>query len=99
MEIVQEFGDKRALAYLLEDIGLLAALQKQPERALSLIGSAAGLRLEIGSPLSATEQAKIESILAPVHQELDEIAQATAIGRGKAMGLEQAIQYALDDLC
>jgi predicted ATPase/class 3 adenylate cyclase len=99
MEIVQEFGDKRALAYLLEDIGLLAALQKKPERALSLIGSAGALRLEIGSPLSATEQAKIESILEPVHQTLDEIAQATAIGKGKSMGLEQAIQYALDDLC
>ena len=97
MEIIQEFGDKRALAYLLEDIGLLAALQKMPERALNLIGSASELRLEIGSPLSATEQAKIESILAPVHQMLDEIAQATAIGRGKSMGLEQAIQYALND--
>jgi predicted ATPase/class 3 adenylate cyclase len=99
MEILQEFGDKRALAYLLEDIGLLAAMQNQPERALTLIGSAAGLRLEIGSPLSATEQAKIESMLEPVHQTLDEISQATAIGRGKSMALEQAIQYAIDDLC
>jgi adenylate cyclase len=97
MEIFQEFGDKRSLAYLLEDMGLLAARQAKPERALRLIGSASELRLEIGSPLSATEQAKIESILEPVHQLLDEIAQAQAIGQGKSMGLEKTIQYALED--
>ena len=97
LEIYQEFGDKRALAYLLEDMGCMASLQNQPERALCLIGSASSLREAVGSPLSATEMKKIESMLELAHRVLDETAQARALGQGRSMTLEQAVQYALND--
>jgi predicted ATPase len=93
----EEFGDKRALAYLLEDMGCLAALQDRPQRALQLIGSASRLRQEVGAPLSSTELQKIDSFLAKVHRDLDEMAQATAYGRGRSMTQEEAIQFAVED--
>jgi predicted ATPase/class 3 adenylate cyclase len=97
LAIYQEFGDKRALAYLLEDMGCTEALQNRPERALCLIGSASILREAVGSPLSATEMKKIESMLELAHRLLDETAQARAMGQGRSMTLEQAVQYALND--
>jgi len=97
MAIYQEFGDKRALAYVLEDMGCMASLQNQPERALCPIGSASNLREAVGSPLSATEMKKIESMLELAHRLLDESAQARAMGQGRSMTLEQAVQYALND--
>jgi len=85
------------LAYLLEDMGCMASLQQQPERALCLIGSASLLREEVGSPLSATESQKIESMLVVAHRLLDETAQARAFGQGRSLTLEQAVEFALDD--
>lgn len=49
--IYRGFGDKWALAYLLEDIGSLLALEGKPTHALRLIGrTAAALRAAIGVP-------------------------------------------------
>ncbi|MCB0150433.1 MAG: hypothetical protein KDE01_22640, partial [Caldilineaceae bacterium] len=49
-------GDRRALAYLLEDIGLLAASRGRHRHALRLVGAASALRAAISSPLSQSEQ-------------------------------------------
>jgi predicted ATPase/class 3 adenylate cyclase len=94
LAIYQEFEDKRSLAYLLEDIGGLAALEGDPERALQLIASAAALREGIRSPLSATEQEKVDAFLEIARQSFSIIDQALAAQTGKAMTLEQAIRYA-----
>jgi predicted ATPase len=96
MKTSREVGDRWAMAYLLEDLGGLAALEGQPERAFRLVGAAGMLRQAIGSPLSAAEQAKLEKLLAPAREALDEQAQAAALGEGRAMSLEQAIDYALN---
>jgi class 3 adenylate cyclase/tetratricopeptide (TPR) repeat protein len=95
LQIYREFGDQRALAYLLEDIAGLAAQQGQAEQALILVGCAAGLRLAIGSPLSPTEAAKLDQLLEPAHQKLDELAQAAAWGQGRDLSLAEVIQVAL----
>jgi predicted ATPase/class 3 adenylate cyclase len=97
IQVYQEYGDKRALAYLLEDLGGLAALQGQAERALRLIGAAASLRLEIGSPLSDTEQSALGRFMDEASQNMDEITQAGLFGEGRSLNLEEAIQYALQN--
>ena len=97
MIIYQEYGDKRALAYLLEDIGCMAALQGQIERALCLIGSASALRQEIGSPLSSTELKNIDRKLAMSARQLSELEQAQAYGKGRSMSLDEATQFALQE--
>jgi hypothetical protein len=80
---------------LLEDMGGLAALEGLPQRALRLVGAASNLRVEIGAPLSPVEQVKLEKLLEPARQALNDLAQAAAFGEGRAMSLEQAIDYAL----
>ena len=95
IQVYQDYGDKRALAYLLEDVGGLAARQGWPERALRLIGAAASLRLEIGSPLSDTEQTALSRLMDEATQQMDEIAQAWAFGEGRSLTLAEAIQYAM----
>ena len=52
LTIYRELADKWALAYLLEDVGCLVALQDSCEAALRMVGAAARLREEIGAPLN-----------------------------------------------
>jgi class 3 adenylate cyclase/tetratricopeptide (TPR) repeat protein len=94
--IFHELGDRWNIAYLLEDLGGLAALEGLPERALRLVGAASNLRVEIGAPLSPVEQVKLEKSLEPARQALSDPSQAAAFGEGRAMSLEQTIDYAMD---
>lgn len=97
LAISRELGERVAIAYLLESIGCLEALQGQPERALLLVGAASALREEIGAPLSPTEKTKLEALLAPARQSLDEEKQSALAGEGRNLSLTQAIEYALNE--
>ena len=46
----RDYDDRWALAFLLEDIGVLAALTRRRERALELVGAPDALRDAIGAP-------------------------------------------------
>jgi len=92
-----ELGDRRGIAKSLEGFVGLAAAQTQPERALLLAGAAAALRETIGAPLSPAERPRLERHLETAHQALDEEASAKAFAAGRAMTLEQAIAYALEE--
>jgi hypothetical protein len=93
--MVHELGDRWDLTYLLEDMGCLAALQGEAERALRLVGAASALRESIGQPLSSVEGAKLERMLEPARQQLGETGQAAAWSAGRAMSLEEAVSSAL----
>ncbi len=95
LAISYELGDKWALAYVLEDMGALAALRGWPERALRLVGAAAGLRQEIGSPLSAVEETKLEQMLAPAREALDKATQAQILAEGRAAELADVFGLAM----
>jgi adenylate cyclase len=94
LAILWELGERWLLAYLLEDMGGLAALQGEPERALRLVGAATALREVTGSSLSPAEQDLLEKMLVPARQSLGETAAASAEAAGRAMTLEQAVEYA-----
>ena len=94
LKIVGEYNDRWAMAYLLEDMGCLASLQGQPERALRLAGAADALRQAIGAPRSATEQQKLDDRLANARQTLEEPAATGCIADGKSMNLVEAAAYA-----
>jgi tetratricopeptide (TPR) repeat protein len=93
--IIRELGDRLLLAYLLEDIGALAALEGQPERALHLLGAAEALREAIGAPLSTDEQDKLRPMLEPARQALGVAKAAAMEAEGRVMSLEQAVAEAL----
>jgi adenylate cyclase len=94
LAINRELGDQTAIAYLIEDYGGLAAAEAQPERALRLAGFAAALREAIGAPLPPAEQARVDRMIAPARDTLQQAA-AAAWEAGRALELEQAIALAL----
>jgi anti-anti-sigma factor len=95
LTICSELEAVQAVADVLGDIAGLAALQGQPERACCLSGAAEAQREAIGGVLPPVEQEKLDRLLAPARQTLDEAEVTSAISVGRAMLLEEAIEYAL----
>ncbi len=86
-----------SVADLLADVGGLAALEGQPERALRLFGAAEAQRAASGSVPPPIERDKLQRLLAPAREALSADAAAAALSEGKALLLEEAIEYALQD--
>ncbi len=93
MGINRELDDRWALAYLLEDVGMLFA-SSEPERALTLAGAASTVREQIGSPLSAIEQEKLDAKLNSAREGLGESAE-TFWHQGQQLPLAAAIELVL----
>jgi tetratricopeptide (TPR) repeat protein len=96
LQINHSLGDKRAIAFLLEDISALAALQERAKHALTLYAAAAAMREEIGAPLPPSDQEKLDSLLAPARAALDTDKLHLAQAKGEAMTVEEAVTYALN---
>jgi hypothetical protein len=73
----------------------LAALEGQPARALTLAAAAEQLRVAIGEPLLERDQVRLRTALAPAHDALSAAEAAAASERGRLMGLERAVAFAL----
>jgi predicted ATPase len=95
LAINNELGNRVGTAYVLEEIAGLAALLGHARRALRLSGAAERLREEIGAPLPPAEQARLEGLLRPAREALEQAAIAAAVAEGRAWSLEQAIADAL----
>lgn len=93
--IWRKLGDRWRIAQALDGFAGVAACQSQPDRAIRLAGAAAALRESIRAPLPRPLRTVLERWLEPARQTLSEEAYATAWVEGRAMGLEQAIAYAL----
>ena len=61
----RDYDDRWALAFLLEDIGVLAALSGDAPPALELIGAADALRESIGAPRAPSLDEEIREQMAP----------------------------------
>jgi predicted ATPase/class 3 adenylate cyclase len=90
-----EHDDKWALAFLLEDVGRLAALTGEPERALELLGAADAIREQIGSPRSAGLDQAILTDVEPAIAILTPVRQSAARARGGTFDPARAIDVAL----
>ncbi len=93
----QKLGEKRMITNSLEAFASLAAQEACPERSARLWGAAAVLREELGTPLAAAERKKQERLAADAQDALGEAAFAAAWAKGRAMTLEQAVAYALEE--
>ena len=71
--------------------------QARPSRAAQLVGAAATLRERIGSPLPTPGQKELEKTLTTAREALGEAAFAAAWDAGRAMTMEQAVEYALSE--
>ena len=91
----RELRDEAGIAQCLEGLATLAGAQDQPERAARLLTAAAALRATLGAALSPQEQADCERTRVSVRARLGEHAFAAASAEGRALPLEEAIDYAL----
>jgi tetratricopeptide (TPR) repeat protein len=90
-------GNVWAMVHMIGNAAGVAAGLGQPDRALRLAGAAAAQRETKGVPLPLDMQFRLERLLEPARQALDEAAQAAAWEDGRAMSLEEAVTYALED--
>jgi DNA-binding winged helix-turn-helix (wHTH) protein/tetratricopeptide (TPR) repeat protein len=94
LEMSRELGDRLGIAYVLQSYALLAAAQDEARRALRLAGAAAALRESIGAPASPSERAALDENLQRARRTAGDAVSHRMIAEGRAMTVEQAIEYA-----
>jgi hypothetical protein len=92
----RELGDLFALAQSLEDLAVLAGKQGQWERAIRLLGADEAFCETLGARPPAAVPPEYERTVAEGRAALGEAAFAARWAEGRAMSLDQAIDYALE---
>jgi DNA-binding CsgD family transcriptional regulator/tetratricopeptide (TPR) repeat protein len=97
LELAVEAGDKANAAYCLEGLASLIAERGEPQRAARLFGASEELLEAIGAPLyaHAPDRTLYERAVDALRSRLGEEACGALWAEGRAMTLEQAIEYAL----
>ncbi|MGZ9222733.1 MAG: tetratricopeptide repeat protein, partial [Anaerolineales bacterium] len=95
LEVRQEIGDRGGIAWCLERLAGVAMAQGQAEKAVRLFGAAAALRESIGSVIDPADQARYERNRKALRAKLGKERFAAARDEGRAMTMEQAIEFAL----
>src|SRR5579871_726903 len=95
--LLRELGDKMYIVYSLEAMATLAAEQGQVERAARLWAVADVLLDAIGALMPPKEKDEVDRKIAEIRTSLGEQAFSVAWQQGRAMTIEQAIEYALQD--
>jgi predicted ATPase/DNA-binding SARP family transcriptional activator len=97
LKLRRETGDRLSLAQSLEDFAGLAGRQGQWERALRLLGAVEALGETLGRTLPIAIAVEYERTVATAHAVLSEEAFLAVWEEGRAMTLEQAVAYALQE--
>ena len=87
-----------SIAFLLEDMGCLAAQSGTPKLALHLIGAASTLRKSINIRLSELEQKKVDQLHSSARNSINESEASTAWSQVAAMTLDEAVEYAYNNI-
>jgi tetratricopeptide (TPR) repeat protein len=93
----RELGNLFALAQSLEDLAVLAGRQGQAERAIRLLGAAEAFCETLGARPPVANALDYERTVAAGRDVLGEAAFAATWAEGRAMSLDQAIEYALEE--
>ena len=91
----KELGHRAAVAHELECIAFILAQKSQPDRAVTLLSAADALRKLIDSSMTPPEQAEYEQSIAQLRTMLAEAQFDSLWAAGRALTMEQAIDYAL----
>ena len=94
---VWEMGRKSGVSYCLEGLAAVAAAEQQLGRAGRLWGAAAAVREALDALLQSFDAAIYERWLAPARAHVGDGSWQAAVAEGRAMSLEQAVAYALDE--
>jgi tetratricopeptide (TPR) repeat protein len=92
----QDLGHRPAIAHQLECFAFVAIAEEEPQRAIKLLGAAEALREKIGSPMASYEVMEYHKEVAQLRTMLAEAEFNAFWAEGRAMTMEQAIQFALE---
>ena len=97
LEVRQEIGDKGGCAWCLERLAGVAMAQGQMEKAVRLFGAATVLRSSIGSVIDPADQDRYKKNLNSLRVKLGKQRFKATWDEGRAMPMEQAVSYALEE--
>jgi predicted ATPase/class 3 adenylate cyclase len=100
-ETIQEWrkiGHRAAIAHELECFAFLAKAQEEDQRAARLFGAAEILRENINIPMMPAERPEYDREVNDLRANMDEAAFAKAWAEGRALTMEQAVPFALEEL-
>jgi DNA-binding CsgD family transcriptional regulator len=95
LALARELGDRLSIAECLEAVAGVVGAQGNSKRAVRLWGTAQALRDDLGAPLPADQRTILEPYLTAARARLDKGAWEMAFAEGRAMPLEEAVEYAL----
>jgi hypothetical protein len=95
LAIRHKLGDRMHVADSLEALGILVAACEDLAYAARLLGAASSLREKINAPPSPAKQEKLDRALSSTRSALGESVFAKEWDEGRAMSMEQAIDYVL----
>ena len=98
LTLSQEQGNLDNLTQCLAGLAGIIGAKGYPEQAASLLGAVEAARQAYGVPMQTTDRIDYEHTVASVRAQLDETTFAKAWTEGRAMTMEQAIEYALENV-
>jgi len=100
LKLYKEDGNKNAMTDCLSGFAAVLGVIGRPEQAARLLGAVESLLESIGMSgrMDPSDQKEFDHYVAAARAHLDEAAFAKAWAAGRAMALEQAIEYALENL-
>src|SRR5437667_2425112 len=98
LSISREIGAKQPIAISLAGLGAVACTAQQPVTGVRLLGAAEAMLEAMGAVQDPVDRAEYEQGLAAARVQLDEEAFAKTWAEGRAMSMDQAIAYALDQV-
>ncbi len=98
LTLSKEMDDRRIIALTLEKLAGVAAGLGQGERAARLLGAAEVLREAIQVQVESIDRGDYDRIVAMTRTSMEEDMLSDAWAKGRAMDLDQAIVFALEDL-
>jgi predicted ATPase/class 3 adenylate cyclase len=96
LEVRQEIGDLSGSAWCLERLAAVVEARGQTEKAVRLLGAGSGLRASIRSVIDPSDTPAYESKIRSLRARLGKERFAATWDEGRALTLEQAVDYALE---
>jgi predicted ATPase/class 3 adenylate cyclase/DNA-binding XRE family transcriptional regulator len=92
-----QIGHRAAVAHQLECFAFIAKAEEEDQRAAKLFGAAEILRENPNLPMNPMEQVEYEREVSDLRANMDEATFARAWAEGRALTMEQAIAFALEE--